>query len=316
MAPPGDGHAGPHLSRRQVFAGIAAAVAAVVVWDRERGGGQQTVSRNAPPSVPPSTAQESTTAPTHPVAVNQPGPPEALFAGDPASNALAFTIDDGTCANCAAEIVSAVQGSGFHVTLGPNGYMGPAVWDALAGAISAMAATGQVAFCNHTWDHQDLTTLNAKKIKDELVRNEAWIYDRFGVSSRPFYRPPYGFHDLRVDDIAGELGWTKVILWSATLGDSIVHPPDFLLQQLQAALTPGTILLGHANHPPTASLMEQIIDTVEKSGLRPVTLVELLGTDPNPDLDRPDLADHRLSPNASHSSTTKKWSPPTSNRRL
>ncbi|HEX3541496.1 MAG TPA: polysaccharide deacetylase family protein [Acidimicrobiales bacterium] len=311
------GHTGPHLSRRQVFAGIAAAVAAAVLWDRQLGGGQQVASRSSPPPAPPGSAPDSTTLPPHPVAVNQPGPPEAIFAGDPATNALAFTIDDGTCPNCAAEIVSALHDSGFHATLGPNGYLGPAVWDAHADAIAAMAATGQVAICNHTWDHQDLTTLNAKKIKDELVRNEAWIQDRFGVSSRPFYRPPYGFHDLRVDDIAGELGWTKVMLWSATLGDSIVHPPDFLLQQLQGALTPGTILLGHANHPPTASLMGQIIDIVQKSGLRPVTLLELLGTDPNPDLARPDLANHRLGPPASHSSTTaaKRSSAPTSSPR-
>ncbi len=123
-------------------------------------------------------------------------------------------------------------------------------------------------------EHRDLTTLAASRIKDELVRNEAWIQERFGISSRPFFRPPFGAHNPWVDNVAGELGWTKVILWNATFGDSIVHPPEFIIQQLRSSLRSGTIMLSHANHPATASVMDQIIDIVEQSRLRPVTILE------------------------------------------
>jgi peptidoglycan-N-acetylglucosamine deacetylase len=151
-----------------------------------------------------------------------------------------------------------------------------------------MAATGQVSLCNHTWDHKDMTKLSAAQIKDELLRNDDWIQQRFGVTSRPFYRPPYGAHDAKSDDIAGGIGFTKVVMWNGTFGDSIVHPPDFILHQLQQYLTAGTIMLGHANHPATASVIDQIIDQIQRSGLRPVTLLELLGTDPNLDQAKPD----------------------------
>jgi peptidoglycan/xylan/chitin deacetylase (PgdA/CDA1 family) len=228
----------------------------------------------------PGSAPSSAQAP--PVTVNQPGPPEVIFGGDPLAGTFALTFDDGTCSTCAAEIVAAVQGSGLHATFSPNGYMGAAVWDSQAEAIAAMAASGQVSLCNHTWDHQDLTKLNAGQIRTELLRNEDWIQERFGVSSRPFYRPPYGFHSLRVDEVAGNIGFTKVIMWNGTFGDSIVHPPEFILQQLKEYLKPGTIMLGHANHPATASIMDEIIEQILESRLRPVTLVEMLGTEPRP----------------------------------
>src|SRR5262245_33897699 len=122
-----------------------------------------------------------------------------------------------------------------------------------------MAARGQVSICNHTWDHHDMTKLSEAQVQHELLANEQWIQQRFGVTSRPFCRPPYGAHDPRVDEMIGELGFTKVIMWNGTFGDSIVHPPEFILAQLDEYLKPGTIMLSHANHPATASVIDQII---------------------------------------------------------
>ena len=84
--------------------------------------------------------------------MNRPGPPEVVLGGPAASGAFALTVDDGTRPTCAAEIVAAAQRSGFHLTLCPNGNIGPPVWNSQADAIAAMAATGQLAICNHTWN--------------------------------------------------------------------------------------------------------------------------------------------------------------------
>ncbi len=301
---PHEQHRGqPRLSRRQMFAGLLGLGAVTVV---DACAPRHRDALNVPPTSSPagntgsgsgsagtaSIGNGSSTTNAPPTTVDQPGPPEVIFSGDDKSGTFALTFDDGTCSACAAEIVGAVQQSGVHATFSPNGYMGPSVWDAQSEAMAAMVATGQVSICNHTWDHKDLTKLKAGQIETELLRNDEWIHERFGTSSRPFYRPPYGFHDLRVDDIAGNIGFTKVIMWNGTFGDSIVHPPAFILQQLQKYLKPGTIMLGHANHPATASVIDQIIAQVNQSGLRPVTLLELLGTAPTPALAEPDRPNH------------------------
>lgn len=295
----GGGHDGGHGSgfptRRNVLLAIAGAIAAAALGPEQHAGSPSLPQAKPSPRgvfpIPASTDPSTTPAPSGaiPVEIDEPGPPEVIFGGDPAEGAFALTFDDGTCSTCAGEIVAGIAASGMHATFSPNGYMGPHVWDAQAESIAAMAATGQVSICNHTWDHKDLTTLSTAQVEAELLRNEEWIQQRFGVSSRPFYRPPYGAHDPRVDDIAGGIGFTKVIMWNGTFGDSIVHPPAFILHQLQEYLKPGTIMLGHANHPATASMIDEIIAQVRQSGLRPVTLVEMLGLGPNPNLARPDV---------------------------
>jgi len=292
-------HHGDHgprfLTRRKVLLGVFGALAALAAGPEQHA---ESPSFPAGAPTPDGASPGSGTTTTDPnqgppgatmVGYDQPGPPEVIFGDDPASGTFALTFDDGTCSTCAAELVAGVAASGIHATFSPNGYMGPQVWNAQAEIIASMAATGQVSICNHTWDHKDLTTLRPSQVETELLRNEEWIQENFGVSSRPFYRPPYGAHDPRVDDIAGSIGFTKVIMWNGTFGDSIVHPPAFILRQLQEYLKPGTIMLGHANHPATASVIDEIVAQVRQSGLRPVTLMEMLGLEPNPGLARPDV---------------------------
>jgi peptidoglycan-N-acetylglucosamine deacetylase len=291
------GHGPTFLTRRRVLLGFIAAVAALAVTPELHAGGPEPGAPSQSQAEPDPSGVLSTPSSTSPpgppgateIGYDSPGRPEVIFGDHPASGTFALTFDDGTSATCAAEIVAGVAASGIHATFCPNGYMGRDVWDAQGEIIAAMAARGQVSICNHTWDHKDLTTLSRTQIEAELLRNEEWIQRQFGVSSRPFFRPPYGAHDPRVDDIAGNIGFTKVILWNGTFGDSIVHPPAFILQQLQEYLKGGTIMLGHANHPATASVIDDIIAQVRLSGLRPVTLMEMLGLDPNPALARSDI---------------------------
>ena len=77
---------------------------------------------------------------------------------------------------------------------------------------------GQVQIGNHTYSHLDLKQLPEAQIAAELERNEEWINRTFKTSSRPWYRPPFGFHDARTDDIAGRLGYTNVLMWNGSLG--------------------------------------------------------------------------------------------------
>ena len=81
-----------------------------------------------------------------------------------------------------------------------------------------------------------------------------------------------------MDGRAGQLGYTKTVLWDGSYSDSEVITPQFLMTQAQKYLKPGVIMLGHANHPTVLNLFSQIMDIIKQRGLQPATMDEMFGT--------------------------------------
>ena len=157
-----------------------------------------------------------------------PGDPHTIHHAPATTDQIALTIDDGYCADCVASYVEFARSSGIHITFSPNGAY-QAAWNPHGSVLRPLIEAGQVQIGNHTYSHHDLRPMSASRIEAELERNEAWIERTFGVTSRPWYRPPYGFHTDRVDDIAGQLGYTNVLMWNGTYGDSGEITPEVLM---------------------------------------------------------------------------------------
>jgi peptidoglycan-N-acetylglucosamine deacetylase len=206
-----------------------------------------------------------------------PGPPQTIYRAPGATNRIALTIDDGYCAPCASAYVDFAQATGLPITFSPNGVYA-SIWNPLASPLRDLIAQGQVQIGNHTFSHHNLLDLSDSAISDELERNDEWIQTSFGVTSRPWFRPPYGYHDARVDDVAANLGFTYVLMWSGTFGDSTPIAPRQLLQLASSYLRPGVVMLGHANHPTIIPLLDEIYAMISDRGLEPVTLDALFGT--------------------------------------
>jgi peptidoglycan/xylan/chitin deacetylase (PgdA/CDA1 family) len=115
-------------------------------------------------------------------------------------------------------------------------------------------------------------------IRDELERNDAWVVRTFGTTTRPYYRPPFGFHTPTVDGVAAGLGWTRTMMWNGSFSDSEVVTPEFLMAEARRYLEPGVINLGHANHPTVLGLFDQLTALIRERRLEPVTLDEMFGT--------------------------------------
>ena len=196
--------------------------------------------------------------------------------GSPAVAEVALTFDDGSCDSCVGGLVSDVETMPIHVTFCPNG-MYPS-WAHYAKRIRALIAAGKVAICNHTFDHPDLTTLSDAAIASELLRNETWIENTFGVSSRPYFRPPYGAYNPRVLTVAASIGFTTAVLWSASFADSKASTGVAdEMTAIQMYARPGLIMLGHADFSATPEALPQVVAYLNSKGLRTVTLRELLG---------------------------------------
>jgi peptidoglycan/xylan/chitin deacetylase (PgdA/CDA1 family) len=215
--------------------------------------------------------------PLPPIPPARPGPPHLVERLPRGGRGLALTIDDGFDPETVAAYVRFAQDSGIAVTFGPNGaYAG--VWQQHAAALRPLIEAGQVQIQNHTFSHRRMTRLSDALIRTELERNEDWIQRTFGTTARPWWRPPFGLHNEHTDSVAAGLGSTRTLMWNGSLGDARLLTPQVLLQQAGLYVRPGTVLLGHANHPTVTHLYGQLVELIRSRELTPQTLDQAFGT--------------------------------------
>ena len=190
---------------------------------------------------------------------------------------IALTIDDGYDDATLSAYLDLAEKSGLPLTFDAIGKLAPN-WERHADRIKHLAGKGQVQIANHTFHHLDLRTLSDRSIRNEIQSNEEWIEKTFGVTSRPYLRPPNGSHDSRTDAIAGQLGFTRILLWQGSFDDSRLLDAPTLMENAQGALLPGAIVVGHANYPTVVSEFPKIMDLIRARGLVPVTVDTLCGT--------------------------------------
>lgn len=208
-----------------------------------------------------------------------PGAAHVFTHGPTAGRTVALTFDDGFCASCVARIVDVLLRTGAHATFFPNGRYS-ASWDPQAAKIRTLVARGQLIVGNHTFHHVDSPVVGSAAFAADLQENEQWIERTFGLTGRPFFRPPYGAYDSGTIAAAGAAGYTHVIMWSGTVADSSLRTIPYILHAIRHWARPGAIILMHGNYPPTSIALPKILALLRRMRLRPVTMSELLGGSP------------------------------------
>lgn len=203
-----------------------------------------------------------------------PGRARVIFEG-PKRREVALTFDDGFCAYCVSKIVRTLDQTGAHATFFPNGVYGKATWDKERKRITRMVEEGRLVIGNHTWNHPDSVRISAEKLRSELQANEDWVQRTFNTTSRPYFRPPFGNHNAAVRRVAGQLGFTRVMMWSG----EVPYTDTSAAVQLNALMRwarPGVIILLHANRPATANALPEMIRILKRRKIKTVTLDEML----------------------------------------
>ena len=197
--------------------------------------------------------------------------PGGVISGLPGDgNLLALTVDDGASSEVIGAYAKFCADYGMRVTFFLNGSFSG--WSEQAAALAPLIANGQVQLANHTWSHADLLTLDDAAIQDELLTNDDYIRNTFGVEAKPYFRPPYGRHDARVDAAAAAVGYTVPVLWYGSLSDSTELPPEVVLQCAIDWFLPQHLVIGHANYLPVTTIFPQLAQLIADRGLQPVTL--------------------------------------------
>lgn len=235
---------------------------------------------SSPPAPPTHVARPVPAAVAAPEPVRLLGPPVGLtrvplpggsitaLPGD--GSLVALTVDDGSSTEVVAAYTEFARASGMRLTFFLNGQYDS--WTENASALGPLVDSGQVQLANHTYSHADLTSLSDADVVDELSRNDDFIRTTYGVSGAPYFRPPFGYHDARVDDLAASIGYTVPTLWYGSLSDSGLITEDQLTGFADQWLLAQHIVIGHANFPTVTRCFDHILELVHERGLVPVTL--------------------------------------------
>ena len=130
---------------------------------------------------------------------------------------------------------------------------------------------------NHTYSHAALTSLTDEQIIQELTRNDEEIRHLFGVSSKPYFRPPYGYYDARVLAAAASCGFTRPVLWYGSLADSSNISSAEVYAYAEKYALAQHIVIGHLNYRGVVSELDRIRALLDRRGLKTVTIRDYYG---------------------------------------
>ncbi len=198
-------------------------------------------------------------------------PPPAVLTRLPADgNPLALTIDDGSSVQVVGAFADFCRDSGTRLTFFVNG--ANSSWSVNAPALRPMVDSGQVQLGNHTWSHPDITRIAPGAVADQIRRNADFLRNTYGVDGTPYFRPPWGRHTPTTDNIAADLGYTTITMWSGDIADSGRVSEAGLIAAANRSFQSQQIVVGHANLPTITHCFAQLLDIIRSRNLQTVTL--------------------------------------------
>ena len=254
-------------------------------------------SSGTPSSTPPSTASGSasgsasaTPLPTAAVSKNSTASATATSSNPvPAARAwtgpqtglpgegkyIAWTVDDGADPEVVRAYAEFAHRTGTRLTFFINGQY-PA-FRQHRDLLLPLVKSGQLQIANHTYSHAALTSLTDEQIVQELTRNDEEIMRLFGVSSKPYFRPPYGYYDARVLAAAASCGFTRPVLWYGSLADSSNISSAEVYAYAEKYALAQHIVIGHLNYRGVVSELDRIRALLDRRGLTTVTIRDYYG---------------------------------------
>ena len=188
---------------------------------------------------------------------------------------IAWTVDDGADPEVVRAYAEFSRRTGTRLTFFINGQY-PA-FRQHRDLLLPLVKSGQLQIANHTYSHAALTSLTDEQIVHELTRNDEEIMRLFGVSSKPYFRPPYGYYDARVLAAAASCGFTRPVLWYGSLADSSNISSAEVYAYAEKYALAQHIVIGHLNYRGVVSELDRIRALLDRRGLKTVTIRDYYG---------------------------------------
>ena len=120
---------------------------------------------------------------------------------------------------------------------------------------------------NHTVNHKSMPELSDDELKDELLKLNQALYEKFEYEMR-YMRPPKGEFSERTLKLTSELGF-KTVMWSFAYVDwneDSQPSNEDALKKVTSNFHNGEIMLLHATSKTNSEIMGQIIDEARAQG--------------------------------------------------
>ena len=199
--------------------------------------------------------------------------------GNPDRPLVALTFDTGSDAGYTSQILQTLRNERIKASFAITGHWARRYPD----LVQAIAADGHLLM-NHSEDHPSFTgfstgtpALTREERISQLQQAEEEIKALTGVSTKPFFRPPYGDVNDSVLCDAYAAGYGYVVMWSVDTAGWNHATSEQILQTALAGARPGAIYIMHVgSESADAAALPQIIQGLRTKGYQFGTVADLL----------------------------------------
>lgn len=213
----------------------------------------------------PGLTQPQATAPARPITARE------IDRGDRSKEQVIFTFDGHLSSQSADTILEILAKHHVHASFFLTGHF----VDTFPEVVRKIVAGGHEIF-NHSMSHPYFTSLSDEDIIKQLSGMDEALIKVAGISTKPYFRPPYGDRDSRVLAAAYRAGyqsvyWTADTLdWQETEGRTAAQVKNSVLSNV----APGNIYLMHVGTAVTAAVLDELLSAVEERGFKIVPLTK------------------------------------------
>ncbi len=205
-----------------------------------------------------------------------PNRPVLVERGQTSHPLVALTFDAGSTAEPLPKLLQTLRDHQLKVTFFVTGF-----WVRENPELLKQIVADGHELGNHSLTHPDMRHLDDMRIKHEILETERLVLKTAGVSTRAYFRPPYGAYNDRVLLASQALGYLPVY-WTLDCLDSVgaKKSPDFIADRVTRKLSReqlcGSIVLMHVDSMATADAVPEILSRFDDMGLSVVTVSRVL----------------------------------------
>ncbi len=153
----------------------------------------------------------------------------------PTGPVVHLTFDDGPHPVYTAQVLDVLRRHGARATFFVVGWMAYRFPE----LVDRIILEGHTV-ANHTWNHENLTTLSHNAIDRTLQRTQ----DLLGPNATPCMRPPYGAMNAAARRVAAEQR-LDVVMWNSTAADWLDLSAETMAERILMGAVDGGIILMH-----------------------------------------------------------------------